>query len=84
MAAERGLAVPGDLSVAGFDGVETPGFSGVLTTVDQRPAEKGRELGRMMLRLLAGEQVASAEFAVRLREGTTTGPAPKVRDGVRA
>lgn len=84
VAAERGLAVPGDLSVAGFDGVETPGFSGVLTTVDQRPAEKGRELGRMMLRLLAGEQVASAEFAVRPREGTTTGPAPKVRDGVRA
>lgn len=71
-AQERGLAVPGDLSVAGFDGIDAPGFPGVLTTVDQRPAEKGRELGRMMLALLAGERVPSATFGVRLRPGTTT------------
>jgi len=74
-AGERGLAVPDDLSVAGFDGVETPWFSGRLTTADQRPAEKGRELGRMMAALLRGEPVASGTFDVRLRPGTTTGPA---------
>lgn len=69
---DRDLTVPDDLSVAGFDGVETPGFGGVLTTIDQRPVEKGRELGRMMLRLLAGDPVRSATHRVRLREGTTT------------
>lgn len=76
-AAERGLAVPDDLSVAGFDGIEAPWFPGVLTTADQRPADKGRELGRMMLALLAGEPVASATFGVRLRLGTTTARAPR-------
>jgi len=75
-AGERGLRVPDDVSVAGFDGIEAPWFDGVLTTVDQAPAEKGRELGRMMQALLRGEQVASRAFGVRLREGTTTGPAP--------
>lgn len=72
----RGLAVPADLSVAGFDGIEAPWFAGVLTTADQRPSEKGRELGRMMLALLAGEPVASRAFGVRLRTGSTTGPPP--------
>ena len=75
-AGDRGLSVPEDLSVAGFDGIEAPWFDGVLTTADQLPAEKGRELGRMMTALLAGEKVASATFGVRLRVGTTTGPAP--------
>jgi DNA-binding LacI/PurR family transcriptional regulator len=78
---ERGLSVPGDLSVAGFDGIEAPWFPGVLTTADQRPAEKGQELGRMMLALLAGEPVASRAFGVRLRTGTTTGPAAAARTG---
>ncbi len=73
-AAERALVVPDDLSLIGFDGVETPGFDGVLATIDQQPAEKGRELGRMMLALLRGEDVRSREFAVQLRAGTTTSP----------
>lgn len=75
--AERlGLTVPGDVSVAGFDGIAAPGFPGVLTTIDQRPAEKGKELGRMMLALLRGEPAPSRTFGVKLRPGTTTGPAP--------
>lgn len=73
-AGERGLAVPDDVSVAGFDGIDVPWFPGVLTTIDQAPAEKGRELGRMMRGLLRGKPVASREFEVRLRRGTTTGP----------
>ncbi len=80
-ASERGLAVPADLSVTGFDGVEAPWFPGVLTTADQRPAEKGQELGRMMLGLLAGDPVESRAFGVRLRPGTTTGPVPAPRPG---
>ena len=68
--------MPGDVSVAGFDGIAAPGFPGVLTTIDQRPAEKGKELGRMMLALLRGEPAPSRTFGVKLRPGTTTGPAP--------
>ena len=68
-----GLEVPRDLSVVGFDGVDLPWFSGTLTTVDQHGTEKGRTLGRMALALLAGEEVGSQEFPVRLRVGTTTG-----------
>lgn len=70
---ERGIAVPDHMSVAGFDGIDTPGFAGTLTTVDQRPTQKGRELGEAMLALLAGESVATREFPVSLRIGTTTG-----------
>ncbi len=81
-ASERGLSVPDDLSVAGFDGIETPGFAGTLTTIDQHPAEKGRELGRMMLRLLGGERVASATFGVHFRPGTTTGSPRRPGSGV--
>ena len=79
VAGERGLGVPDDLSVAGFDGIDTPWFAGLLTTADQRPAAKGRELGRLMRRLLAGEPVASRAFGVRLRPGTTTAAAPAAR-----
>lgn len=75
-AQERGLAVPSDLSVVGFDGVALPWFDGRLTTIDQAPFQKGRHLGTMMVRLLAGEPVASEEFPVRLVVGSTTGPAP--------
>jgi len=78
-AGERGLGVPHDLSVTGFDGIDTPWFPGVLTTADQRPAEKGRELGRMMRGLLAGDSVASRAFGVRLRPGTTTAAPPAAR-----
>ena len=75
-AQERGLVVPGDLSVIGFDGVALPWFDGRLTTIDQAPFDKGRHLGAMMLRLLAGETVASEQFPVTLVVGSTTGPAP--------
>ncbi len=77
----RGLVVPADLSVAGFDGIPAPWFTGLLTTIDQRAAAKGRELGRMMLALLRGEPIASQEFPVRLRVGTTTTTAPRRSHG---
>ena len=80
-AGERGLSVPGDVSMTAFDGIEAPWFAGTLTTIDQRAAAKGRELGRMMLGLLHGDPVASREFPVRLRVGTTTTTAPRRTDG---
>ena len=76
-AAARGLAVPGDLSVAGFDGADLPWLAPVrLTTVVQPTAEKGRAAGRAVVALLAGEVPPDVVFPVVLRPGTTTGPAP--------
>ncbi|GAA5145058.1 substrate-binding domain-containing protein [Microbacterium pseudoresistens] len=72
-AEERGLRVPEDLSVTGFDGVVVDGLGDhVLTTVVQPAVGKGRAAGAAVARLLAGEQVESIVFTCRFREGTTT------------
>ncbi|MGQ7295360.1 substrate-binding domain-containing protein [Quadrisphaera sp. KR29] len=70
-----GLAVPGDLSVTGYDGVETPWLgTDRLTTVRQPAAARGREAGRMVAELLAGGSPERVELPVELVVGTTTGP----------
>jgi DNA-binding LacI/PurR family transcriptional regulator len=73
-AASLGLRVPHDLSVTGFDGVDLPWLDHTLTTVLQPGEEKGRALGRLVQRALAGEAVADEPFPVSLRVGTTTAP----------
>jgi DNA-binding LacI/PurR family transcriptional regulator len=78
-AADRGLRVPEDLSVTGFDGLSLPWLDRPLTTVDQRGEEKGRALGRMVAALLAGDTVADVELPAELRPGATTGPPPSRR-----
>lgn len=76
-AAQRGLRVPEDLSVTGFDGIPMPWYAGVLTTVEQPGAAKGAAAGRAVRALLAGERVADVTLPTRLRIGTTTAaPAP--------
>jgi DNA-binding LacI/PurR family transcriptional regulator len=75
-ARRRGLAVPGDLSVAGFDGVATPWLDLELTTVVQPLAEKGRATAEAALRRIAGEDVADQRLPVEMRVGGSTGPAP--------
>ncbi|KNX38513.1 LacI family DNA-binding transcriptional regulator [Luteipulveratus halotolerans] len=74
-AAERGLRVPDDLSVTGYDGVELPWLGHRLTTIDQHPVEKGRLAGDLVRRALAGEHVTDVTMTVDLRVGDTTGPA---------
>jgi DNA-binding LacI/PurR family transcriptional regulator len=75
-AAALGLRVPQDVSVTGFDGVELRLPDGAeLTTVVQPIAEKGAAAGRHVAALLAGERPADVILPVRLRVGTTTGPA---------
>jgi DNA-binding LacI/PurR family transcriptional regulator len=69
-----GLRVPEDVSVTGVDGVELPWLDHTLTTVLQPGADKGRALGRLVRRALAGEPVADEPFTVSLRVGTTTAP----------
>ena len=72
-----GLRVPEDLSVTGFDGIETPWLGeAVLTTVEQPATDKGRAAGRMVAALLRGEDPDDVQLPVRVRRGTTTAPAP--------
>ena len=75
-AAARGLAVPGDLSVVGFDGVDLPWLEPVrLTTAVQLTVEKGQAAGRAVAALLAGGTPPDVILPVTFRPGTTTGPA---------
>jgi len=75
-AAARGLAVPGDLSVAGFDGVDLHLLDGVrLTTIEQPSGRKGRTAAALVLAALDGRPADDVLLPISLRLGTTTGPA---------
>lgn len=67
-----GLRVPEDVSVTGFDGVDLPWLDRTLTTVLQPGEAKGRLLGELTRRRLAGEPPTSEPFPVSLRVGDTT------------
>jgi LacI family transcriptional regulator len=78
-AAARGLRVPADLSVAGFDDIDvsratTPG----LTTVRQPLQEMGRTAVTMLMRQLDGHahEALSMELETRLVVRESTGPVP--------
>lgn len=73
-AEELGLAVPGDLSVLGFDGIRVDGLRHDLTTLDQPSADKGRAAGEAIVRLLAGEVPEPVSFTSTLHIGDTTAP----------
>ncbi len=76
-ARELGLAVPGDVSVAGFDGLWLPWLApDQLTSVAQPLIEKGRLTARAAAALADGETLPFRTLPVELRVGTTTGPAP--------
>jgi PAS domain S-box-containing protein len=54
----RGMRVPGDVSVAGFDNIENAQLiTPPLTTVQQPLYEQGRQAGEMILALLKGKEV---------------------------
>lgn len=71
-AEELGLRVPEDVSVTGFDGVELPWLPHRLTTIDQRGHDRGRLVGDLVRRSLAGRRPRGVTQRVHLREGTTT------------
>jgi DNA-binding LacI/PurR family transcriptional regulator len=76
-AAARGLEVPRDLSVVGFDGVELSLLGGTrLTTIEQPAVEKGRATGGLLRAVLDGVTPDDIRLPVHLRVGSTTGPAP--------
>ncbi|QHC71878.1 substrate-binding domain-containing protein [Rathayibacter sp. VKM Ac-2801] len=75
-AEERGLRVPEDLSVVGFDGVQVPGLAAEydLTTMAQPAVEKGRAAGRAAVALLADEEAEAVCFHAVFHRGNTSAP----------
>lgn len=80
-AADLGLRVPDDVSIAGFDDIPFTRFSVPrLTTVASDPEQKGREAVRLLLRRLNDSErpreVIVSGWELVIRE--STGPAPKL------
>ena len=75
-ARRRGLRVPEDLSVIGFDDIELASHVG-LSTVRQFLPESGEEAARMLLRLLRGEEPAEREVLLRLSVVPRASTAPR-------
>jgi LacI family transcriptional regulator len=76
---DRGLLVPGDLSVVGFDDVGLAGsLHPRLTTVRQPLAELGRTAVSLLNRLVNGQRTEALriELATQLIVRESTGPAP--------
>jgi LacI family transcriptional regulator len=76
---QRGLRVPDDVSVVGFDDLpEVRWSSPPLTTVRQPLSEMGQLAARTVLRLAAGERIESlrVELATDLVVRDSTGPPP--------
>jgi LacI family transcriptional regulator, galactose operon repressor len=79
VAMARGLRVPEDLSVAGFDDIDVSrATTPRLTTVRQPLQEMGRTAVTMLMRQLDGHahEALSMELATRLVVRESTGPAP--------
>ncbi|KIF70067.1 LacI family transcriptional regulator [Streptomyces sp. AcH 505] len=72
----RGLQVPGDLSVVGYDDIPPARWSSpALTTVDQPLVAMAEEAVRMLLRLRSSEHTESSiEFGTRLVVRDSTAP----------
>lgn len=78
-AAERGLAVPRDLSVVGFDGIEMGAFTyPALTTVGHPIRAIGETAATVLIERLAGRGAGPRDVIVapRLILRESTGPAP--------
>ena len=78
-ARERGLAVPADLSVVGFDDVELARFADpALTTIHQPIARKGAQAVELLLAILDGRNGPDQHeiLATRLVVRASTGPVP--------
>lgn len=78
--AAAGRAVPGEVSVAGFDDIAAAATSvPPLTTVEHDLFGQGRAAARLALRLVAGEAVRARRTHAGLVARQSTGCAPGVR-----
>lgn len=75
VAAQRGIEVPRELSVIGFDDVPAAGPAG-LTTVRQPITEKGTTAGRLLLEPARAEPAACVLMPTELVVRRTTAPPP--------
>jgi LacI family transcriptional regulator len=81
-AAQRGLRVPQDISIAGFDDIDlAQATTPMLTTVRQPLAEMGRMAVSLLVRLLDGHRVDAlhVELATELVPRDSTGPVPRAQ-----
>ncbi len=76
-ARERGIKVPDDLSVVGFDDIEPSWYvTPPLTTVRQPRFELGKRAAQMLLDLLADKQVCDEVLPCQLIVRDSTAPPP--------
>ncbi|GGO45811.1 transcriptional regulator [Streptomyces daqingensis] len=72
----RGLSVPGDLTLTGFDDIPEAATSDPpLTTIQQPLVEKGTAAGRLLLDLLQGGPAKEEMLNIRLLVRESSGPA---------
>jgi LacI family transcriptional regulator len=72
---DRGLRVPGDVSLVTFDDVPFLDFlDPPVTSVSRRPVELGREAARMLLRLLDGGLPEQLSLPMTFRPRRSTAP----------
>lgn len=64
VAQERGLRIPEDLSVVGFDNIMESKYMG-LTTVDQFISEMGYVATQMLIKLITGEPLESQTYKMQ-------------------
>lgn len=73
-----GLDIPGDLSVAGYDGIQLGTYlRPSLTTIQTHPKQTGYEAARVLLEIIDGSPAVDVDIAAAalvVRE--STGPAP--------
>ena len=79
-AEERGVRIPQDLWVVGFDNISEAKYLG-LTTIDQRLADMGYAAIRMLLRLIANEPIEEMihKMPTQLVERSSCAPPPEGR-----
>lgn len=78
-AVESGVSIPGDVSLAGFDGLsQMQNFSPRLTTVYQDAPRMGREAARLLIAQIENRPFPESVIVpVRLLRGETVGPAAR-------
>jgi LacI family repressor for deo operon, udp, cdd, tsx, nupC, and nupG len=82
-AKRRGLRVPADLSVVGFDDIEfAEAYDPSITTIRQPRREMGREAMRLLIDLIEGRRPDDTELVLphELIERKSSGPAPEGPD----